>query len=120
MSVSNFRSNIGAVPGDSRPEIEIGVGEIERAVNEAEAALIEAQAAAPVEKKIFRRGDRLVSLAVDKGKDHRGQGVENQIIVELGAYALAERLAAAAVFLKFDGRTRKLKKIDRQPTSSGQ
>ena len=35
---------------------------MERVVNEAEAALMAAQAALPVEKKVFRRGDRIALL----------------------------------------------------------
>jgi hypothetical protein len=52
--------------GGGRPEIEVRVGEMQRAVDEAEAALIAAQASLPVEKKVFRRGDRIVALAIDK------------------------------------------------------
>src|ERR1700722_17905650 len=53
-------------PSTGRPEIEIRVGEMQRAVDEAEAALIAAQPSSPVEKKVFRRGDRIVSIAIDK------------------------------------------------------
>ena len=106
-------------PGDgARPEIEIRNGEMQRAVDEAEAALIAAQAWSPVEKKVFRRGDRIVSLMVDKGPDHRGRMVESQIIVEVGAHALAERLGIAATFQKFDRRMAGgggLKQIDPPP-----
>jgi hypothetical protein len=86
-----------------RPEIEIRVGEMERAVDEAEAALIAAQPTWP---------DRIVSLAIDEGKDHRGGKVEHQIIVEVGEHTLAERLAVAATFQKWDGRSKRLKQID--------
>jgi putative DNA primase/helicase len=89
-----------------RPEIEIRVGEMERAVDEARAALIAAQPIWPVEKKLFRRGDRLGSLAIDEGKDHKGRKVEHQIIVEVGEHTLAERLAVAATFQKWDRRKR--------------
>jgi putative DNA primase/helicase len=101
--------------GGNRPEIEIRVGETPRAVDEAEAALIAAQAWSPVDKRVFRRGDRIVALAIDKGLDHKGRTVESQIIVELGAYGLAERLTTAAIFLKYDGRMKGgggLKQID--------
>jgi putative DNA primase/helicase len=102
-------------PPDGRPQIEIRNGEMQRAVDEAEAALIAAQAWSPVEKKVFRRGDRIVSLAIDKGPDHKGGTAEGQIIGELGQNALAERLATAASFVKYDGRIRGgggLKRID--------
>ena len=88
---------------------------MERAVDEAEAALIAAQPSSPVEKKVFRRGDRIVSLAIDKGPDHKGGTVESQIIVEVGEHALAERLAVAATFQKWDARMKGgggLKRID--------
>ena len=88
---------------------------MQRAVDEAEAALIAAQAWTPVDKKVFRRGDRIVSIAIDKAPDHRGRIVENQVIVEVGEYALAERLATAATFQKWDGRKRGgggLKRVD--------
>jgi putative DNA primase/helicase len=105
--------------GGSRPEVEIRIGEMQRAVDEAEAALIAAQPWSPVEKKVFRRGDRIVSLAVDKGPDHKGGVVESQIIVEIGEHALGERLGVAAAFQKWDGRMKGgggLKRID-PPTS---
>jgi hypothetical protein len=98
--------------GEGRPEIEIRAGEMERVVDEAEAALIAAQASQPVEKKVFLRGDQIVSLAVEKGPDHKGRTVESQVIVELGEHALAERLAIAATFLKYDGRSKRLKQVD--------
>jgi putative DNA primase/helicase len=99
-------SSSGPSTGNGRPEIEIRVGEMQRAVDEAEAALIAAQPSSPVEKKVFRRGDRIVSIAIDKAPDHRGRIVESQVIVEVGEYALAERLATAATFLKWDSRMR--------------
>jgi hypothetical protein len=85
---------------------------MQRAVDEAEKALIAAQASWPVERKVFRRGDRIVSLAIDKAPDHRGRMVETQVIVEIGEHGLAERLAAAATFHKYDGRVKGLKQID--------
>ena len=88
---------------------------MQRAVDEAEAALIAAQAWSPVEKKVFRRGDRIVSIAIDKAPDHRGRTVESQVIVEVGEHALAERLGTAATFQKWDGRMKGgggLKRID--------
>jgi hypothetical protein len=113
-----FKPNQPPPPGGNgggRPEIEIRVGEIQRAVDDAEEALIAAQASWPIEKKVFRRGDRIVSLAIDKGPDHKGRIVESQIVVELSEHALAERLATAATFYKYDGRIRggrKLKQVD--------
>jgi putative DNA primase/helicase len=94
----------GANGGGGRPEIEIHVGEMEKAVDEAQTALIGAQPAWSVEKKLFRRGDRLVSLAINEGKDHKGRPVEHQIIVEVGEHTIAERLAVAATFQKWDAR----------------
>ena len=94
-------------PGPSnsgRREIEIRVGEMQRAVDESEAALIAAQPSSPVEKKVFRRGDQIVSITIDKTPDHRGRIVESQVIVEVGEHALAERLGIAATFLKWDAR----------------
>jgi hypothetical protein len=88
---------------------------MERAVDESEAALIAAQPSSPVEKEVFRRGDQIVSIAIDKAPDHRGRIVESQVIVEVGEHALAERLATAATFLKYDGRMKGgggLKQID--------
>src|ERR1700733_277544 len=101
--------------GGSRPEIEIRVGEMQRGVDETEAALIAAQPSSPVEKKVFRRGDQIVSIAIDKAPDHRGRIVESQVIVEVGEHALAERMGIAARFLKSAGRMRAgggLKQID--------
>ena len=101
--------------GGGRPEIEIRVGEMERAVDESEAALIAAQASSSVEKKVFRRGDRIVSLAINKAPDHTGQIVESQVIVEVGEYTLAERLGAAVTFQKWDRRKKGrggLKQVD--------
>jgi hypothetical protein len=109
-----FNPNQPGSNGGGRPEIEVRAGEMERVVNEAEAALMAAQASLPVEKKVFRRGDRIASLAVDKGKDHHGQVVESQVIVEVGEHALGERLGVAAIFLKWDGRSKKLKQVDPQ------
>jgi hypothetical protein len=105
----------GPPPGTNaggRPEIEIRVGEMQRAVDEAQAALIAAQAGEPVEKKIFRRGDRIVSLAINKAPDHTGQIVETQVIVDIGEHTLAERLAVAATFQRWDGRKKGLKQVD--------
>ncbi len=88
---------------------------MQRAVDEAEAALIAAQPSSPVEKKVFRRGDRIVSLAIDKAPDHKGRMVESQVIVEVGEHALAERLGIAATFQKFDARMKGgggLKRVD--------
>jgi putative DNA primase/helicase len=94
----------GAKGGGSRPEIEIHVGEMEKVVDETQAALAAAQAGWPVEKKPFRRGDRLASLAINEGKDHKGGKVEHQIIVEACEHAIAERMAVAATFQKWDTR----------------
>jgi|HubBroStandDraft_6_1064221.scaffolds.fasta_scaffold670833_2 hypothetical protein len=112
---SNSSSSGPSTGSGGRPEIEIRVGEMQRAVDEAEAALIAAQPSTPVEKKVFRRGDRIVLIAIDKAPDHRGRIIESQIIVELGEHALAERLGVAATFLKYDGRMKGgggLKQID--------
>ena len=79
---------------------------MQRAVDEAEAALIAAQPSWPVDKKVFRRGDQIVSIAIDKAPDHKGRIVESQVIVEAGEYALGERLATAATFQKWDSRKR--------------
>ena len=74
---------------------------MQRAVDEAETALIAAQPSSPVEKKVFRRGDRLVSIAIDKAPDHRGRIIESQIIDDRPEHALAEiSLAVAATFLQ--------------------
>jgi putative DNA primase/helicase len=89
-----------------RPEIEVHVGEMEKTVDKAQAALIAAQDGSQVEKKLFRRGDQIAALAIDKAPDHRGAVVETQVIVEVGDYALAERLAVAATFQKWDARKR--------------
>jgi putative DNA primase/helicase len=97
----------GAAPGANaggRPEIEIHVGEMEKVVDETQAALAAAQAGSPVERRLFRRGDRLVSLAINEGKDHKGGKVEHQIIVEAGEHTIAERMAVAATFQKWDAR----------------
>jgi putative DNA primase/helicase len=104
-----------AFTSGGRPEIEIRVGEMQRAVDEAEAALIAAQPSSPVDKKVFRRGDQIVSIVIDKTLDHRGRIVESQVIVEVGEHTLAERLATAATFLKWDARLKGgggLKQID--------
>ena len=88
---------------------------MERAVDETQAALIAAQPGSPVEKKLFRRGDRLVSLAINEGKDHKGGTVEHQIIVEVGEHTIAERMAVAATFQKWDARKKGgggLKRVD--------
>jgi putative DNA primase/helicase len=98
-----------------RPVIEIRAGEMQRAVDEAETALIAAQPWSPVDKKVFRRGDRIISLAVDKGPDHKGRTIESQVIVEIGEHAIAERLSIAATFQKWDARMKGgggLKRID--------
>jgi putative DNA primase/helicase len=107
-----FKPNPPGSNRGGRSEIEIRVGEMEKAVDEAQAALIAAQPTWPVEKKLFRRGDRPVSLAIDKALDHTGRIVETQIIVEVGEHALAERLGTAATFQKRDGRSKKLKRVD--------
>jgi putative DNA primase/helicase len=112
------RSRAGAAPGTNaggRPEIEIRIGEMERAVDETQEALIAAQPTWPVEKKLFRRGDRLVSLAINEGKDHKGGKVEHQIIVEVGEHTIAERMAVAATYQKWDARKKGgggLKQVD--------
>ena len=101
--------------GGGRPEIEVHAGEMEKAVDETQAALIAAQPTWPVEKKLFRRGDRLVSLAINEGKDHKGGKVEHQIIVEVGEHTIAERMAVAATFQKWDARKKGgggLKRVD--------
>jgi hypothetical protein len=98
--------------GDGPPEIVIRVGEMQRAVDEAEKALIAAQASWPVERKVFLRGDRIVSLAIHEAPDHKGRRVETQVIVEISEHGLAERLAAAATFHKYQGRIKGLKQID--------
>jgi hypothetical protein len=55
-------------PKTDLPRIEIVTGKIKEAADEAEKALIAAHPWSPVER-VFRRGDRMVSLAVDKTKD---------------------------------------------------
>ena len=99
-----FKPNPPPGNGGGRPEIEIHVGEMEKAVDEAQAALIRAQDGSAVEKKVFRRGDRIVALAINKALDHKGRAIESQVIIEVGDYALAERLGIAATFQKWDAR----------------
>ena len=77
---------------------------MEKAVDEAQKALIAAQPSSPVDKKVFRRGDRVVSLAINKAPDHVGRIVETQVIVEVSDHTIAERMAVAATFQKWDAR----------------
>ena len=89
------------------PFIVIKAGEIERVVNETEAALIAAQDATPVDLRLFRRGNRIVSISLSKEPTHDEQTIETQIIVMVEDYALLERMAATIVFMKYDARARK-------------
>ena len=89
------------------PEIVIAIGEIERIVDETEAALLAKQDAASISKRLFRRGGKIVSIGFSAEPTHDGGTVEAQIIVEAGDYALAERIASSAVFMKYDGRKEK-------------
>jgi putative DNA primase/helicase len=94
------------------PEIEIRAGQIERIVNETEAALLAEQETAPVAKRLFRRGGMVVSIGFNTEPTHDGGTVEAQIIVETGDYALTERIAAAAIFKKYNERKKKLVRVD--------
>jgi hypothetical protein len=94
------------------PEIVMRNGEIERIVDETEAALLAKQDAATISKRLFRRGGMIVSIGFNTEPTHDGGAVEAQIIVEAGDYALTERIAAAAIFKKYNERKKKLVRID--------
>ena len=55
------------------PEIVIRNGEIERIVDETEAVLIVGQDAAPVAKRLFQRGGRVVSIGFSVEPTHAGK-----------------------------------------------
>jgi hypothetical protein len=101
-------------PPDSkaRPEIMIRAGEIRRIVDETEAALIAEQETTPVAKRLFRRGGVIVSIGFNAEPTHDGGAVEAQITTEAGDYALTERIASAAIFQKYDGRKKKVVRVD--------
>jgi hypothetical protein len=94
------------------PDIVIRNGEIERIVDQTEAALLAGQGAAPVSKRLFRRGGKAVSIGFSTEPTQDGGMVEAQIIVEAGDYALTERIASSAVFMKYDRRRKKLTRVD--------
>ena len=94
------------------PEIVIKAGEIERIVDETEAALIAEQETTPVAKRLFRRGGIVVSIGFNAEPTHDGGTVEAQVIVEAGDYALTERIASTAIFVKYNERKKKLVRID--------
>jgi putative DNA primase/helicase len=94
------------------PEIVLRPGEIERIVNETEAALIAEQEAIPVVKRLFRRGGTIVSIGFNIEPTHDEKTVETQLIVQAGDYALTERVAATASFMKYDRRRKKLNRVD--------
>ena len=99
------------------PEIVIKAGEIERIVDETEAALIAEQDTTPVAKRLFRRGGIVVSIGFNAEPTHDGGTVEAQVIVEAGDYALTERIASTAIFVKYNERKKKLVRSTRRTTS---
>jgi hypothetical protein len=90
----------------------IRAGETERIVDEAEAALLVWQDVEPVDKRLFRRGGMVVSIGFSTEPTHDGGTVDTQVIVEAGDYALAERIAASAIFKKHNERKKKLVRVD--------
>ena len=94
------------------PEIKIRAGEIERVVNETEAVLIAEQDRIPIDKRLFRRAGRIISIGVSVEPTHNGGTVETQVISEAGEYTLTERIASAAIFLKYNVREKKDLRVD--------
>ena len=82
-----------AATAAAAPEIEIHVGEMERAVDEAEAALIAAQPTRQLKRKSFAAATGSSRWRSTKPRITEARSVETQVIVEVGEYALAERLA---------------------------
>ena len=103
-------------PSGGPPFIVIKAGEIERVVDETEAALIAAQKAMAdathVDLRLFRRGNRIVSIGLSKEPTHDEKIIETQVIVPVEDFALIERMAATIVFMKYDGRAKKLIRVD--------
>ena len=97
-------------PSGGPPFIVIKAGEIERVVDETEAALIAAQKAMAdathVDLRLFRRGNRIVSIGLSKEPTHDEKIIETQVIVPVEDFALIERMAATIVFMKYDGRAK--------------
>jgi putative DNA primase/helicase len=90
--------------GEERPTIQIQVGETERVVDEIEAALIAS------DRGLYRRGGLIVAVGFDRMQTWDGNTVEVQIIEERGDYALLEDIEAVGKFVRFDGKTKRLKR----------
>jgi hypothetical protein len=99
-----FVKGLAAPAAAGKLTIEIRVGEIGRVVDEVEAALIAADCG------LYRRGNLIVAVGVDKMPTFDGKTIETQIIHERGDYALKEDIEGAADFMVWDGRKKKLVK----------
>jgi len=89
---------------DALPTIELRAGEIERVVDEIEEALVASN------RGLYRRGGLIVAIGFDKMQTWDGKTVEIQTIEERDHYALLEDIEAAAIFMKFDARAKKLRR----------
>jgi hypothetical protein len=93
----------------NRPTIRIEAGDLERIVDEAEKALIDA------DRGVYQRGAEIVTVAEAKLPTFNSGEVIGQRIFKHTESVLAEDLCAAADFVKFDKREKKLIVCDPPP-----
>ncbi len=94
-------------PDDNhRPKIQVGSGEVAATVDAAEAALMEAGI------DLYQRGSFLVRPGIVSTSSDAELDTSVQRIFEVGDYALAEMMAQAAVWEKYDARSRSWTRID--------
>ncbi len=109
MTVEDVKAALGATEEGSRSKVAIQIiaGELPAAADQAEAAL-RASGAGP----IFQRAGQLVHIAERPARRNDGSTDQQQAIVAIDPPALAEQLAKAAGFEKFDVRQKDWRTID--------
>ncbi|MBE9555459.1 MAG: hypothetical protein IMF08_01270 [Proteobacteria bacterium] len=109
MTVEDVKAALGATEEGSRSKVAIQIiaGELPAAADQAEAAL-RASGAGP----IFQRAGQLVHIAERPARRNDGSTDQQQAIVAIDPPALAEQLAKAAGFEKFDARQKDWRTID--------
>lgn len=91
---------------DNLPVIAIAKGELPRMLDEADAALVAADAG------LYRQRGRLVRVVRDQGKNSDGGATWTLRLSPVIHAHLLERLAAAACFVRYDSRSKRLVRDD--------
>jgi len=103
------RGQAKASANPEMPVITIEAGELHNIATEAETALIQA------DTPFYVRGEKLVRPVMDDLPASHGRRTKVARLAEVGVATMIDRLSRSAVWLKFDGRSKKIVAADPTP-----